>query len=82
MRSRRAEQSSDCSGACVRAPIDHLKIAKGPITASGTLPGDKTELLAQLEADGRVEFPVEVSLTDGNGVEVARVTVQWHLRKS
>ena len=64
------------------AEIDYRKLAKGPITATGRLGSDKSELLSSLEADGRVEFPVEVSMTDEDGTEVATMTVHWHVRKN
>ena len=64
------------------ASIDYLKLAKGPITATGTLDRDAGELVAEVESDGRVEFPIDVSLTDEEGTEVARMTVGWHLRAS
>jgi acyl-coenzyme A thioesterase PaaI-like protein len=64
------------------ARIDYRKLAKGPIMATATLSEDKAALLERLDADGRVEFPVSVSLTDGEGTEVATVTVDWHVRKN
>ena len=63
------------------ASISYLKIAKGPITATASLGADKAELLASLDADGRIEFPVAVSLADESGVEVAQMTVDWHVRR-
>lgn len=64
------------------ARIDYLKLAKGPITAVGALERDTQEILDQLESTGRAEFPIEVSMTDGEGTEVARMTVDWHIRKN
>jgi acyl-coenzyme A thioesterase PaaI-like protein len=64
------------------ASIDYRKLARGPITAVGTLSGDADELLAAIEADGRVEFPIEVELTDAEGNVVATMTVQWHVRRN
>jgi acyl-coenzyme A thioesterase PaaI-like protein len=64
------------------ARIDYLKLAKGPILATATLGEDKVHLLERLDADGRVEFPVSVSLTDTDGAEVATVTVDWHVRRN
>lgn len=64
------------------AEISYLKLAKGPITATGTLGGNKDELLGSLDADGRVEFPVGVELTDQDGTTVAQMTVHWHVRKN
>lgn len=62
------------------ASIEYLKIAKGPITATGTLEEDTAKLLADLDEGGRAQFPIAVSLTDESGTEVARMTVDWHLR--
>lgn len=64
------------------ADIDYLKLAKGAITATGTLGEDKTALIERLESDGRVEFPISVSMADGGGTEVAKMTVHWHVRKN
>jgi acyl-coenzyme A thioesterase PaaI-like protein len=64
------------------ARIDYLKLARGPIEATGTLAEPKEELLERLDAEGRVEFPVQVELSDGDGVKVAAVTVDWHVRKN
>ena len=64
------------------ARIDYLKLARGPITATGTLSEDVPALLERLEADGRVEFPIEVELRDADGVVVARMTVDWHIRRN
>ena len=64
------------------AEISYLKLAKGPITATGALQGSKEELLSGLEADGKVEFPVKVELTDQEGKTVAEMTVNWHVRKN
>jgi acyl-coenzyme A thioesterase PaaI-like protein len=64
------------------AEISYLKLATGPITATATLGADKQKLLASLEADGRVEFPVTVDLTDGEGTKVAEMTVRWHVRRN
>jgi acyl-coenzyme A thioesterase PaaI-like protein len=64
------------------AQIDYRKIARGPITATGTLSADVPELLATLESDGRVEFPIEVELADADGQVVATMTVDWHVRRN
>ena len=62
--------------------IEYLKIAKGPVTATATLSEDKATLLERLESDGRVEFPIEVDLKDEGGETVARMKVDWHVRKN
>lgn len=65
-----------------RSSIEYLRLARGPITATGTLEADPDELLARLDADGKVEFPVGVSMTDEGGKEVATVEVTWHLKRN
>ena len=64
------------------ADIAYLKLAKGPITATGTLGATKEDLLAALDADGKVEFPVDVALADADGNTVAEMLVQWHVRRN
>ncbi len=64
------------------ASIDYRKLAKGPIVATGTLSEEKAALLDRLDADGRVEFTIDVSLKDADDVEVATMTVAWHVRKN
>jgi acyl-coenzyme A thioesterase PaaI-like protein len=64
------------------ASIDYRKIARGPITAVGSLSGDVDALLAGIESDGRVEFPIEVEMSDAEGNVVATMTVHWHVRRN
>ena len=64
------------------AEIDYRKLAKGEITATGTLREPIGDLVARLDADGRVEFPIEVELTDAGGQVVAAMTVHWHVRRN
>jgi uncharacterized protein (TIGR00369 family) len=62
------------------AEINYEKIAHGPITAKATLGIDAAAALATLDAEGKVEFPCEVELTDKDGQRVATATVHWHVR--
>jgi acyl-coenzyme A thioesterase PaaI-like protein len=64
------------------ASIEYRKIARGPITAVGSLSGDVDALLASIESDGRVEFPVDVEMSDAEGTVVATMTVHWHVRRN
>ena len=77
-----AERMGDLTPLAKSASIDYLKLAKGPITASGRLGEDRSALLERLDADGRVEFPIDVELTDEDGTTVARMTVDWHVRRN
>jgi acyl-coenzyme A thioesterase PaaI-like protein len=76
-----AERMGDITPLARRASIDYVKIARGPITATARLE-DADAKLATMDADGVVEFPVDVELTDGEGTVVARMTVEWHVRAS
>jgi acyl-coenzyme A thioesterase PaaI-like protein len=76
-----AERMAEVTPLARDARIDYLKLARGEITATATLPEPFDSLLQRLDADGKVEFPVEVELTDGDGVKVAEMTVGWHVRK-
>ena len=64
------------------ASIDYRKIARGPVTAVGVLDADVDALLASIESDGRVEFPIGVEMTDSEANVVATMTVHWHVRAS
>ncbi len=75
-----AVRMGDVTPLARRAEIDYVKIASGPITASAKLGVDAAEALAILDAEGRVEFPCEIELTDGDDNLVATATVDWHVR--
>lgn len=77
-----AERMGEITPLAKSARIDYVKLARGPITATAALGEDSAALVARLDADGRVEFPITVALADGDGVEVARMTVDWHVRKN
>jgi acyl-coenzyme A thioesterase PaaI-like protein len=77
-----AERMGEITPLARTAEIEYRKIARGPITATGTLGEEKAALLARLDADGKVEFPVAVDLTDAGGNTVASMTVHWHVRKN
>lgn len=76
-----AERLGEVTPLAKAAKIDYLKIAKGPIDATGTL-ADPEGALATLDAEGKVEFQIEVELKDAGGIRVASATVDWHVRKN
>ena len=76
-----AERMAEITPLAEKAEIAYLKIARGPITARAKLQGDGEALLAELDSEGRVRFPVAVELTDGDGQLVAEMTVNWYVRK-
>jgi acyl-coenzyme A thioesterase PaaI-like protein len=75
-----AERMGDVTPLARSAEIAYEKIANGEITARARLGVDSDEALATLDADGKVEFPCEVELSDGDGQRVATATVHWHVR--
>jgi acyl-coenzyme A thioesterase PaaI-like protein len=64
------------------AEISYRALAKGEITATARFTEDRDALLAQLDADGRVRFPVHVEMTDADGTLVAQMTVKWYVRRN
>lgn len=75
-----AERLGEVTPLARRAEISYEKIAKGPIEARAKLGVPADEALATLDAEGKVEFPCEIELTDGGGTRVATATVGWHVR--
>lgn len=75
-----AERMGDITPLAEKADIAYKKVARGPITATGTFEGDRDALFAELDREGRVRFPIGVSLTDGDGTEVASMGVDWYVR--
>jgi uncharacterized protein (TIGR00369 family) len=75
-----AERLGEITPLAKAAHISYEKIAKGPIDATASLdPGD---LIDRLDAEGKVEFPIEVTMADSEGTQVATATVDWHVRKN
>jgi acyl-coenzyme A thioesterase PaaI-like protein len=77
-----AERMGDITPLARSAQISYRKLAKGPITATGTLGEASQALLERLDADGKVEFTIAVGLADESGANVAEMTVDWHVRKN
>lgn len=75
-----AARMGDVTPLARSAEIAYEKIAKGPITAKAKLGIPADRALATLDADGKVEFPCEIELTDGEGIVVAAANVRWHVR--
>lgn len=63
------------------AEIRYTRVAKGTITATGTIDQDVDGLTAKLDAEGKIAFDVNVTMSDEAGEEVAIMKVAWHLKK-
>ena len=75
-----AERMADVTPLARAAEVSYEKIARGPIEARAKLGVSADEALATLDAEGKVQFPCEIELFDGEGMRVATATVQWHVR--
>lgn len=64
-----------------RAEIAYLKVAKGKVAATARTGEPVDALRERLDADGKVQFPVRVSIADDAGNEVATMTVEWHVSR-
>jgi uncharacterized protein (TIGR00369 family) len=75
-----AERMGDLTPLARSAEISYEKIASGEITARARLGVPAEQALGTLDADGKVEFPCEIELTDAEGTLVAAANVRWHVR--
>jgi len=75
-----AERMGEITPLAERAEIGYLKLARGDITATARVAEDRAALLAELEREGRVRFPIPVELTDPAGTVVCEMTVHWYVR--
>src|SRR3954447_3109978 len=75
-----AERMGDVTPLARDAEIHYEKIANGPIEARGRLGMAQQEALDKLDAEGKVEFPCEIVLTDAEGRQAASATVARHVR--
>jgi acyl-coenzyme A thioesterase PaaI-like protein len=75
-----AARMGDVTPLARSAEIAYSKVARGPIEAKAKLGVPAAEALATIDADGRVDFSVEVEMTDAGGLVVATATVDWNVR--
>ncbi|MEU0156677.1 DUF4442 domain-containing protein [Micromonospora fulviviridis] len=64
----------------VTATIAYRKVATGPVLATARLGRAPAEVLAELDAGQRPEFPVEVEIGTEDGTTTSVLTVTWTLR--
>ncbi|HEX6872274.1 MAG TPA: DUF4442 domain-containing protein [Micromonosporaceae bacterium] len=64
----------------VRAEIAYRKLAMGTVRATARLGRPAAEVVAELDAGTRPEFPVEVDIAMLDGTVTAHMTVVWTLR--
>jgi uncharacterized protein (TIGR00369 family) len=64
----------------VTAEIAYKKLAKGVVTATATLGRPIADVVAELDAGGRPEFPVTIAIQRADGAVTGEMTVVWTLR--
>jgi len=74
------DQLSRAVPLAVRAEIHYRKLAMGPVTATATLGRPAADVVAELEAGTRPEFPVSIALRREDGDVTGEMTVVWTLR--
>ena len=75
-----AARMGDVTPLARSAEIAYVKVARGQVEAKAKLTKPAAEALATLDKDGRVDFSVEVELTNTDGDVVATATVDWNVR--
>ena len=75
-----AARMGDVTPLARSAEIAYSKVARGPIEAKARLTKPADAELATLDAEGRVDFSVEVELADAEGATVDTATVDWNVR--
>lgn len=64
----------------VRSEIDFKKLAMGEVTATAVLGRPIADVLAELDAGERPEFPVQVSIQRADGAVTGEMSIIWTLR--
>ena len=75
-----AEQLDRATPLVVKAEIGYRKVALGPLRAQAVLGRDAAEVIAELDAGERPEFPVHVTISNAEGLTTSELTVLWTLR--
>ncbi|CAM5530749.1 hypothetical protein SBADM41S_07609 [Streptomyces badius] len=64
----------------LKAEIGYKKLAMGEVTATATLGRPIADVVAELDAGQRPEFPVAIEITRADGAVTGEMTVVWTLR--
>ncbi|MDN3055097.1 DUF4442 domain-containing protein [Streptomyces sp. SRF1] len=75
-----ADQLGRAVPLAVRAEIGYKKLAKGPVTATATLGRPAAEVIAELDAGQRPEFPVNIAINREDGAVTGEMSIVWTLR--
>lgn len=74
------DQLSRAVPLAVRAEIGYGKLAMGRVTATARLGRPVAEVVAELDAGRRPEFPVQVAVSREDGAQTGEMSIIWTLR--
>lgn len=74
------DQLSRAVPLAVRAEIGYKKLAMGQVTATATLGRPVADVVKELDAGERPEFPVNIDITREDGAVTGQMTIIWTLR--
>nr|WTB36027.1 DUF4442 domain-containing protein [Streptomyces sp. NBC_00830] len=74
------DQMSRAVPLAVKAEIGYKKLAMGVVTATATLGRPVADVVAELDAGKRPEFPVTIEIHRADGAVTGEMTVVWTLR--
>lgn len=74
------DQLSRAVPLAVRAEIGYRKLAMGEVTATAELGRPAAEVVAELDAGERPEFPVHVAIRREDGAVTGEMSIVWTLR--
>jgi acyl-coenzyme A thioesterase PaaI-like protein len=63
------------------ASIRYFGLAKGQVTADARVEAEPDDLLEAVRTEGKVRFPIVVSLKGEDGIEVGEMMVDWHVSR-
>jgi uncharacterized protein (TIGR00369 family) len=74
------DQLSRAVPLAVKAEIGYKKLAMGVVTATATLARPVADVVEELDAGQRPEFPVNISIQREDGAVTGEMTIVWTLR--
>ncbi|MFP1628510.1 DUF4442 domain-containing protein [Streptomyces sp. 5K101] len=74
------DQLSRAVPLAVKAEIGYKKLAMGVVTATATLARPVADVVKELDAGQRPEFPVNISIQREDGAVTGEMTIVWTLR--
>lgn len=63
------------------ASIRYFGLAKGQVTADARVEAEPDALLEAVRTEGKVRFPIVVSLEGEDGIEIGEMMVDWHVSR-